>query len=86
MVRGAVKNLIQRQRKRLSDAKKAHRRELVTADQLAIALRRESDLVVQAYCLVAAINQLAKIRTETKAAGRVCGTSNEQPPRHHGSP
>ena len=52
MLPPAVKDLIQRQRKQLREAKKAHRDRLKAADQLASALRRVSNLIVRAYCLV----------------------------------
>ena len=66
MLPPAVKDLIQRQRKQLREAKKAHRDLLKDADQLASALRRVSDLIVRAYKLVHGTEPRARRRTLAK--------------------
>lgn len=63
MLPPAVKDLIQRQRKELRDARKAHRDLLKDADQLSNSLRRVSDLIVRAYRLVHGTQPRARRRT-----------------------
>ena len=50
MLPPAVKELIQRQRNELREARKAHRDRLRAADELARALRRVSDLIWKSAC------------------------------------
>ena len=66
MLPPAVKDLIQRQQKQLREAKKAHRGHLKDADQLASALLRVSDLIVQGHCLIHGTEPRARRRTLAK--------------------
>jgi len=66
MLPPAVKDLIQRQRKELREARKAHRDLLKDADQLSNSLRRVSDLIVRAYRLVHGTQPRARRRTLAK--------------------
>ncbi len=68
MLPPAVKDLIQRQRKELREARKAHRALLKDADQLSNSLRRVSDLTVRAYQLVHDTQPRARRQTVTKQA------------------
>jgi hypothetical protein len=66
MLPPAIKDLLQRQRRQLREAEKAHRDLLKDADQLASALRRVSDLIVRAYRLVHGTQPRARRRTVAK--------------------
>ena len=66
MLPPAIKDLIQRQRRELREARKAHRDLLKDADQLASALRRVSDLIVRAYLLASGSQPRARRRTMAK--------------------
>ena len=66
MLPPAIKDLLQRQRRQLREAEKAHRDLLKDADQLASALRRVSDLIVRAYRLVHGTQPRARRRTVVK--------------------
>ena len=66
MLPPAVKDLIQRQRKQLREAQQVHRDQLKSADQLAAALRRESQLIARAYQLVNGSPPRTRRRTVAK--------------------
>ena len=51
MPRDPIKKLLQHRRRQLREAEKAHRKRLQAADQLALGLRRQSDVIVRAYRL-----------------------------------
>ena len=70
MLPPAVKDLIQCQRKELTEARKAHRDRLKAADQRAGALRRVSGLIVRAYCLLNGTPPRTRSRAVAKQPSR----------------
>jgi len=70
MLPPAVKDLVQRQRERLKEAKKNHRDRVKAADQRAGALRRVSELIVRAYCLLHGTQRRTRRRTVAKQPSR----------------